>query len=1054
MKNVTLIGAGAGSGKTFRLADEVFDAVSSGRVRPEGIILTTFTKKAAAELRSRVSARLIARGQKESARKMAAAMIGTVHSICGQLLRDFSFDLGLAMKQTILDEDAAHGLFNSAIAGGISNGEQAALHRIGEMLELDDWRDTIRALADLVRVNGILLESLPHWAEVSVRSLLDGFPENPNGREALRLEVECALRDLTELVQSGADTTKKTKDAIYALKTASRELAKTKGIFWKDIQKLARLDPSKKALDLVTSVKSMADRNYTWPEMRAEMRNVVEAIFAAVGNTLVVYSRMKHELGAIDYTDMERMLLEALEHETVRETLKERIDLLMVDEFQDTSPIQMAIFLKLNSLAKSVIWVGDPKQAIYGFRGADPELMNAALTRIGEEGALDRLEYSWRSRPELTEFVNGVFGDVFVAQEMNRADVVLKPKRKLELTSPATESWVLTKITSQGERPKQDVGTDYAQLASEVMRTLQDKSRFIVDRETNNVRPIEPGDIAILVRSNDTTAQLAATFRAFGIPVEVSVPGLLREPEIIWVRAAIDILLHPDSALAAGKLSWLVDVATKDGIAPADWLTQRITEYQDKQDPRQLPWENHPILRKIRAAAKNAHALSPETLISTAIELSDANEFAKRSEIPRLAFSNLDRLIHLARHFTQAEAAFGRPVTTTGFMAWIDDLADAGEDCIRPIAANAVQICTYHGAKGLEWPMVILYQLHKEYEAAPFDVRVTTPGAIDLDDPLKDRGVVYWPYMYGRLGKSNGADFSFLRMVKEKSEYGTMARKRQEEEIRLLYVAMTRARDYLVFAARPQALQALGVLGAESEQTAFKVPQDVNSCPEGWVIRVPEIEASPLDLDQGHERRWITYKEKTARAVGKLIPSEARGPLDQFVVGETQTYSHRFATSNKTDFRRLGVAIHAYLAVDCSSMTVQQKRAIADGLLRAHASENDASPDDIISTADDFYAWINHKWPRSRVRREVPLHTFVDGITVEGTADLLVETEDGIVIIDHKSFPGSETQARERALIYAPQLAMYKRMVEFTTKIPVIETGIHLPISGLYFAIK
>lgn len=1055
MKNVTLIGAGAGSGKTFRLAEEVFDAVSSGRARPEGIILTTFTKKAASELRSRVSSRLIARGQQENARKMAGALIGTVHSICGQLLQDFAFDLGLALKQTILDEEASRGLFNRAIADGISSSEQSALHRIGEMLELEDWRDTIRALADLARVNGIEPKSLPQWADASVASLLDGFAEDPDGRETLRAEVDRALQDLRQLVASGTDSTKKTKDAIYTLQTAARELVKTKGIFWKDIQKLTRLDPAKKSQDVVTRVKSLADQNYTWPEMRDEMHSVVRTIFAAVASTLDVYDRSKRDIGAIDYTDMERILLDAMEHATVRESLAARIDLLMVDEFQDTSPIQMAIFLKLISLSKAVIWVGDPKQAIYGFRGTDPELMNAALSRITSVGRTDRLEHSWRSRPELIEFVNKIFGDVFVPQGQNRTEVSLKPTRKRELTSPATESWVLTKIEVPGRRPKQDVGTDYAQIASEVIRTLEDKSRLVIDRETKKSRPIEPGDIAILVRSNDTTANLAATFRAFGIPVEVSVPGLLQEPEVVWVKAAIDLLLNPDNALAAAKLTWLADVAIENGTSPFDWLTRRIADHQEKVEIKKLPWESHPVLQRIRAAAKNARSLSPETLIQTAIKVSNATQFAKGSEIPRLALSNLDRLVHLARHYTQAEATFGRAVTATGFMTWLQSLSNAGEDRIKPIAANAVQICTYHSAKGLEWPMVILYQLHKEYEAAPFDVRVTSPAKIDLDHPLAERGVVYWPYMYGRFGKSSGTDFSFLRMVREKSEYGMMARKRQEEEIRLLYVAMTRARDYLVFAARPGALQALSVLDAQADQPTLAVPQEVDACPEGWVVRVPEITTNPLAMPQGLDRRWITYKDRIAKALGKVTPShvaEMTG-ADTFTVGEPERYSNRIQINKSGDIRCLGVALHAYLAVDCRSFDANRKRAIAHDLLKAHVSEGVVSPDDIVAAADAFYTWLEKKWPGATVRREVPLHAFVDGVVIDGTADLLLETTKGIVIIDHKSFPGSSAQARERAARYAPQLAAYKRVVEMATERSVAEMGIHMPVGGLYLPV-
>ena len=117
------------------------------------------------------------------------------------------------------------------------------------------------------------------------------------------------------------------------------------------------------------------------------------------------------------------------------ETLTEEIDLLMVDEFQDTSPIQLALFLKLARLAKHVVWVGDVKQAIYGFRGGDAALMRSVLTALpAMGGSKETLQYSFRSRPALVALVNELFGTAFTG--LPPADVHLMPKR-LEYTRDA-----------------------------------------------------------------------------------------------------------------------------------------------------------------------------------------------------------------------------------------------------------------------------------------------------------------------------------------------------------------------------------------------------------------------------------------------------------------------------------------------------------------------------------------------------------------------------------------------------------------------------------------
>jgi ATP-dependent exoDNAse (exonuclease V) beta subunit len=1055
MRHVTLIGAGAGSGKTYRLAEEVFQAVAEGRARADRIMLTTFTKKAAAELRGRVTARLIARGQHDEARRIGSALIGTVHSICATLLQSFSFELGLAVRQNVLDEEAGRKLFNRAVADGLAADRQAELYRISTILELEDWRDTIRALADLVRVNGISPDTLPRWADESVASLLEGFTENPSGRTRLCEEVERALAALTSLVTSGKDDTKKTQSAISVLRKGSRELAKSRGIVWKVVQQLARLDPAKNAQPLVKRVRELADLNYTWPEMRAEMQLVVSTIFAAVQSVLSVYERMKRELGAIDYTDMECMLLAALDQEAVRTRLASRLDLLMVDEFQDTSPIQMAIFLKLTGLARQVIWVGDPKQAIYGFRGTDPQLMHAALARIESVGRTDRLERSWRSRPELVSFVNAVFGEVFLPQGQGREDVALTATRPHELTTPALESWVLTKVKLDDGRTKQDVTIDHAQLASEVKRVLEGGHHGVIDRSSGKVRPIEPGDIALLVRANDTSAALAEAFRASGIPCEVAVAGLLQEREVIWTRAAMALLLNPSDALAAARLTWLLDVEANATVAPADWLTRRIQEAQSGDG--RLPWPDHPLLCRIRAAAPEARSLSPEQLVRLAADLSEAVAFSHRLELPRLAMANQERLAHLARHYTQAELGFGRPATTSGFLTWLDQLSEDGEDRIRPIAANAVQICTYHAAKGLEWPMVILYQLNKEYEAAPFDVRVTTPDAIDLDRPLADRGVIYWPYMYGRLGKSGSSDFGFLDMVKEKSAYGIMARKRQEEEVRLLYVAMTRARDYLVFAARPGAAQALAVLENDAGKPTLSLPQDQATAPAGWQVKVPSIDRRPYQENTAATREWITYKTRTVKDAGRVTPSTLAAPLDgapQAKVSEPEHYAARIALGKTPDMTRVGLAVHAFLAAETNAADAAGKAAMATRILAAYGVETVVTPAQVVELAAGFHQWVTKRWPGATLHREVSLQAFFDGVLTEGSADLIVETATALVIIDHKLFPGSAAEARERAALYAPQLWAYKRIVEQALGKPVTETGIHMPVGGFYLVVE
>ena len=156
------------------------------------------------------------------------------------------------------------------------------------------------------------------------------------------------------------------------------------------------------------------------------------------------YQDEKKVRGLIDFTDQEHLLYQLLENASVQAVLKAEIDLLMVDEFQDTSPLQLALFLRLAKLAKKVVWVGDVKQAIYGFRGSDPELMNSVLKHLEANGGkTEVLATSWRSRPELVSYVNTVFVPTF-AHLLPKDRVALQPRPNVKThTEPAVQHWQL-----------------------------------------------------------------------------------------------------------------------------------------------------------------------------------------------------------------------------------------------------------------------------------------------------------------------------------------------------------------------------------------------------------------------------------------------------------------------------------------------------------------------------------------------------------------------------------------------------------------------------------
>ena len=262
------------------------------------------------------------------------------------------------------------------------------------------------------------------------------------------------------------------------------------------------------------------------PEFRQDIKDYISNIFAIAGRALDAYQIFKAERGLIDYADMEAYTLSALDNADVKERISQEFELLMVDEFQDTNPMQMAIFLKLAPLVKKVVWVGDPKQSIFDFRGADPELMNAVLDNVPEKN-VETLDNSWRSRPELVDFSNNIFSTLF-SGKLKEGQVKLDPVRaKDKKFKTAVELWNLASAKPSDGRVRNE--HKYQKIAETVIGVVEEK-RIVIEKDNKTFREIRPSDIAVLCRYNDDCQKVAGALKAVGLDVAMARTGLLSTP--------------------------------------------------------------------------------------------------------------------------------------------------------------------------------------------------------------------------------------------------------------------------------------------------------------------------------------------------------------------------------------------------------------------------------------------------------------------------------------------------------------------------------------------
>ena len=451
MNPIEFISAGAGSGKTLRLTSILAETVARGTARPSGIIATTFTVKAATELRQRARKALLDEGRPDLATAIGQARIGTVNSVCGQLLKRYCFELGLSPDQTVLTETECTTMLRTAVDDVLSGEQRDALVDFGNRFcfERGDWAEPVRKVVDAARANGISADALRAMGPSNAAAMLASWPPPTHGAvftDTLHRALKALLTSLEGHVQQaeavGQKVLKTTVDCVEKVRQHLKSFDDGSWS-WNSWAACAELNAGAKLRPLVQPVIDAALQHERHPEFHNDVLQYLSLVFDLAAFALANYEAAKRESGAVDFTDQETLVLRALHQSAaVRDSISSELDLVLVDEFQDTSPVQLAVFVELAKLAKQSIWVGDPKQAIYGFRGTDAQLIAAVLDAIdGWGGKLgEPLAISWRSVPSLVNLANAVFVPAF-APTMPADAVALAPSRVGILDEPALVTW-------------------------------------------------------------------------------------------------------------------------------------------------------------------------------------------------------------------------------------------------------------------------------------------------------------------------------------------------------------------------------------------------------------------------------------------------------------------------------------------------------------------------------------------------------------------------------------------------------------------------------------
>jgi ATP-dependent exoDNAse (exonuclease V) beta subunit len=1037
---INTVVAAAGAGKTTRIVADITEEVK--RRDPEEIVATTFTIKAADELIERSRASLFKAGQADSAARLLGARFGTVNAICGQIVAEHALDLGRSPRAEVIPDTSIAQLF--AIAANIAIERHApVLNSLADAMgasepkqahdaERSDWRTKLRRLIELARANGLGPEGLKDSAKRSVETFLPLLPAAP-GVQAKHLDA--ALAEAVKLAAAAIpeNASKTAEDSITLLTRVQNSLQRGETLSWPDWARLTKLKCAKKDgtafVDALDAVARAAGRNPEHPRLREQCEAFIRTLFDCAAEALEAYQDYKSSRGLLDFIDQEALALEVLRDPQMSARLGERISRVFVDEFQDSSPLQIAIFTAMAELVEASTWVGDPKQAIYGFRNADSSLTQAAFAGVASTSTAPQgvLATSYRSRADIIGFVNAAFGPAFEAMGLPAETHAFKDTSRKEAGfdhAPFSVWWLDGKLETQ-----------FAALAASIRDTVACGDDWKVDARDGSLRPLEAGDVAVLCRTRSDIAKMAYALNQLGVKVAVEREGLGATPHVELVMAAYRWVADPSDRLALAELArffsddpasdlWLKAVSDPDqaaALAAAVPISAELTDLRSR------------ILNLTPAEILDGVICMPEV----ARRLESWGDSAARLD-------DLEALRGFARSYESNCASTGVPATPSGLVLALD-----AREPPRPksLQADAVKVMTYHGAKGLEWPLVVLTGLHKEPTARLFEPVAEAMGELDWLDPLAGRWIRYWPWPYGSQSKDVALDEAALT-----SDLGQLAARRaREEETRLLYVGVTRARDYVVLAPQSKGdLKWLQVLDGDQPGHVTLPTGAENTIRVGDAVFPARLSTAAVDDQVVAQAPTPTFGRVERPAVPR--PPLRRRPSgeissDRYMVAERVQLGPRLPIVGSPDMRNLGEAVHAIFAADRADQTPAVRCQRAEAVLERWGVHQ-VKAQDVLDACDRLNAHLDGLWPTGLLHRETPVFARLGDQLVSGRIDLLAEHDTGYAIIDHKSFPGSRDAWDARAVEYGPQLGLYAQALEAATNRPCDALYIHMPIVG------
>ena len=1041
MKNVTYINASAGSGKTYTLTHKLAELIKSGLVRPDQVIMTTFTVKAANEMKEEAKKVLYENGLFEASTQLDHAMIGTIHSVANSLIKKYWFFLGLSPDMGVMAEEDTQFYISQSLSELPTHEELNQLHAFCESvgiqygyfsgkngLNYDFWKSDIEKVIALT--TNYEIESYDRSMKESL-DFIHGFV-HPSVKLDYSPEDLLAILDEHVTFAATQRESKKKQDVLTEVRRLRRGVNAPTISWYKRLSSV--LNSWTKCGTQGTKIREELTELWHSELVYKEQERYIRLLFQLAERWKERFRTFKKERNLLDYNDMEKYLRDLLANKELAEEIRMGYRYLFVDEYQDCSPIQVKIFDRLSELMEHSYWVGDYKQAIYGFRGSDITLTKAVVDRIatGENGCdTETLDTSYRSLPGIVEVCNETFKRTF-KDVLDEGAIVLKTHRTNDEKIHSVRLWDMEDPESVG---------------------IADHIAYLLKQGVN------PSDIAVLGRTNAPLDLMAGILTGtYGIPAnrqEVKVSEIKCTPLVLALLALVE---SEKDSLAKAQIA----VLTEEGYGTSKIIEEKLLLDADEETKESAYLNDVPLVKRLLELRPMLKQQSVGALIETmVIELDLYNEIKKIGQVSE-SISCLDTIVQSGYAYEQHCLQMSLPASVKGFVDYLAVIDPAGKG-----NANGIQLHTYHSSKGLEWKYVILTQLYEKKNDPKkcvkqdiYGIHFSYSEQPSASTPYPEVFIRVIPFIYGAGNTNVPADIQ--QQIEDSPLYKDVIKDSLAEANRLLYVGMTRPRDVLIVALEPHkkdvhTLQWLEDVGL------YCVRPDAQHDIFGVGCRFEDDTMTQDQFDSLSGYRYLAENEnmKTRRipyhqepcdeGVKYLSPSKlhVKGMVD----ASYQICEHmQQGTLVGKTMADVGNCIHQ---IFCGIEQHIDSESYYTNLIESYGLKTYLTDYAAIRKAWEMLVnWLTEQFGAAiNIYHERPFTLLKDGNVYSGSIDLVWQTSDGDILIDFKTCPLGQkyildSDSDHYAGWYAGQLDAYTDALEEAGE-KVLKRFIYYPVSGM-----